>query len=218
MVLGEPDDSGRRRPVPKEGALFTLSVDTLLTATGELPDTEAFGPLMAIENGLVVTDEFGRTSHGKVFAGGDVVTGASTVVNAIARGRGAAGLISAELLGDDFNPLTDRKIVGISDINTAYFLHKQHIEMPSSAGVNAPNRFTEVHTGFATDEAQAEIERCFSCGVCDDCDNCFVFCPDVAISRKDGVYTIDYDYCKGCLICVQECPRGVISTQSEATT
>ena len=217
MELGEPDESGRRRPVPKEGAFFTLPVDTLLTATGELPDTEAFAPLMEIESGLVVTDEYGRTSHAKVFAGGDVVTGASTVVNAIARGRGAAGLIAAELLGGEFNPREHKKIVAISDINTAYFLHRKRTEMPHSQGIDGPDRFAEVNIGLGGDKLREEMERCFSCGVCDDCDNCFVFCPDVAISRKDGVYTIDYDYCKGCLICAQECPRGVISTQSEAS-
>jgi ferredoxin len=216
MELGPPDESGRRRPIPKEGAFFTLPADSLMTATGELPDTETFAPLMNIENGLVVTDEYGRTSHGKVFAGGDVVTGASTVVNAVARGRSAAQLISAELLGNEFNPAVHKKIVGISDINAAYFLHRGAAAMPHSEGINARDRFTEVHTGYNGDQLQQEIDRCLSCGVCDGCDNCYVFCPDVAISRRDGVYTIDYDYCKGCLICAQECPRGVISTESEA--
>jgi len=216
MELGEPDDTGRRRPVPKDGAFFTIPADTLLTATGELPDTAAFDRLMAIENGLIVTDEFGRTSHKKVFAGGDVVTGASTVVNAIARGRGAAELIAAELQGREFDPRVHKKVVAIADVNTAYFVHKKRTGMGHTAGKDAPDAFVEVNAGFTCDQVQDEMERCFSCGVCDGCDNCYVFCPDVAIQREDGVYTIDYDYCKGCLICVQECPRGVISTESEA--
>jgi len=70
--------------------------------------------------------------------------------------------------------------------------------------------------GLTCDQVQDEMSRCYSCGICDGCDNCYVFCPDVAITRKDGVYTIDFDYCKGCLICVQECPRGVFTTESEA--
>ena len=117
----------------------------------------------------------------------------------------------------EFNPREHKKIVAISDINTAYFLHRKRTEMPHLQGIDGPDRFTEVNIGLDGDKLREEMERCFSCGVCDDCDNCFVFCPDVAISRKDGVYTIDYDYCKGCLICAQECPRGVISTQSEAS-
>lgn len=214
MELGEPDESGRRRPIPKADAFFTLPVDTLLTATGELPDTVAFDRTMDVKNGLIVTDDFGRTSHRKVFAGGDVVTGASTVVNAIARGRGAAELISAQLEDREFDPSTHKKVVAIADVNTAYFVHKDRTAMPHR---DNHSTFEEVNTGFTRKEIQSEVERCFSCGVCDSCDNCYVFCPDVAITRENGVYTIDYDYCKGCLICVQECPRGVISTESEAS-
>ena len=88
--------------------------------------------------------------------------------------------------------------------------------MPQSEGLRASNPFMEVNAGLTCEQVQEEMSRCYSCGVCDGCDNCFVFCPDVAISRENGVYTIDYDYCKGCLICVQECPRDVLSTESEA--
>lgn len=214
MELGEPDDSGRRRPLPKEGAFFNLPADSLLTATGEMPDTDAFNKLMEVKWGLIVTDEYGRTSHRKVFAGGDVVTGASTVVNAVARGRGAAEVISSQLQDKEFNPKERKKVVAIADVNTAYFVHKQRTKMPHA---NEHKTFDEVNFGFSDKDVQAEVERCFSCGVCDGCDTCYVFCPDVAITRENGVYTIDYDYCKGCLICVQECPRGVISAESEAS-
>jgi Pyruvate/2-oxoacid:ferredoxin oxidoreductase delta subunit len=145
------------------------------------------------------------------------VTGASTVVNAIARGRAAAELIAAQLEDREFNPRTHKKVVAIADVNTAYFVHKQRTAMPHRhAAPGAPSTFDEVSAGLDPGQVKGEMDRCFSCGVCDGCDNCFVFCPDVAISRENGVYTIDYDYCKGCLICVQECPRGVLSTESEA--
>ncbi len=217
MELGEPDESGRRRPIPVEGRTFTLECDTLLGATGELPDTEAFSGLAELRGGLIVTDEFGRASRPRVYAGGDVVSGASTVVNAVARGRAAAQLIAAELTHRDFRPDGPRKVVAIADVNTAYFARTPRTPMRSSLDDGAkPDDFDEVHAGFTCDEVRQELERCFSCGVCDGCDNCYVFCPDVAISREDGVYTIDYDFCKGCLICVRECPRGVISTEREA--
>ncbi|MFQ5512131.1 MAG: NAD(P)-binding protein [Candidatus Krumholzibacteriia bacterium] len=214
MELGPPDDTGRKRPAPKAGAYFTLPVDSLLVAVGEIPDVESF---VSISNGLIVTDEFGKTSNDKVFAGGDVVTGASTVVNAVARGRSAAHLINAELTGGEFDPAGQRKVVAIADVNTAYFLHKKAVMMPRTDGVRDGETFTEVNTGLTCDQVQQELSRCYSCGVCDGCDNCWVFCPDVAISREDGVYTIDYDYCKGCLICVQECPRGVLTAEREAS-
>jgi len=216
MELGEPDDSGRRRPMPTD-AYFTLPADSLLVAAGELPVTDGFDRIAQIENGLIVTDEFGRTTHDKVFAGGDIVSGASTVVNAVARGRGAAELIAAKLRHEEFDPKTDKKVVAIADINSAYFLQKRRQSMRHADGAQSERPFDEVNIGLTCDQVQTEMDRCFSCGVCDGCDNCYVFCPDVAISRNgEGVYTIDYDFCKGCLICVQECPRGVISSESEA--
>jgi NADPH-dependent glutamate synthase beta subunit-like oxidoreductase/NAD-dependent dihydropyrimidine dehydrogenase PreA subunit len=216
MKLGAPDDSGRRRPVPKENAYFTMPTSSLLVAIGEQPDSEMFEKLVEIEWGLIVADEYGKTNNRKIFAGGDIVSGASTVVNAVARGRGAAELIHAQLTGTDFDPKTMKKVVAIADLNSAYFFHKDRALMGHSDGANADNPFVEVNTGLTCDQVQDELSRCYSCGVCDGCDNCYVFCPDVAISRQDGVYTIDYDYCKGCLICVQECPRGILSTESEA--
>jgi putative selenate reductase YgfK subunit len=214
MELGEPDESGRRRPVPKKDAFFTMGTDSLLVAIGEQPDSEVFSKLVDIEWGLIVADEYGKTSNQKIFAGGDIVSGASTVVNAVARGRGASELIEAQLTGADFDPKTSKKVVAIADLNTAYFLHKDRAALLKAD--RAGNPFVEVNTGLTCDQVQDELSRCYSCGVCDGCDNCYVFCPDVAISREDGVYTIDYDYCKGCLICVQECPRGILSTESEA--
>ncbi|MCK5617973.1 MAG: FAD-dependent oxidoreductase, partial [Candidatus Krumholzibacteria bacterium] len=216
MELGAPDDSGRRRPVPKKDAFFNMPVDSLLVSIGELPDSDIFESLVSIQNGLIVTDEYGKTSNQKIFAGGDVVTGASTVVNAVARGRGAAELIEAELTGAEFNPSTMKKVVAIADLNTAYFFHKDRVKMPHSEGAGGGKPFVEVNVGLTCDQVQDEMSRCYSCGICDGCDNCYVFCPDVAITRQDGVYTIDFDYCKGCLICVQECPRGVFTTESEA--
>jgi NADPH-dependent glutamate synthase beta subunit-like oxidoreductase/Pyruvate/2-oxoacid:ferredoxin oxidoreductase delta subunit len=216
MELGAPDDSGRRRPVPKADAFFTMQTSSLLVAIGEQPDSEVFEKLVEIEWGLIVADEYGKTNNKKMFAGGDIVSGASTVVNAVARGRGAAELIEAQLTGTDFDPKTMKRVVAIADLNSAYFFHKDRAVMGHSDGDKTGNPFVEVNTGLTCDQVQDELSRCYSCGVCDGCDNCYVFCPDVAISRKDGVYTIDYDYCKGCLICVQECPRGILSTESEA--
>jgi len=216
MELGAPDESGRRRPVPKEDAFFTIEADSLLVAIGEQPDSDTFEKLVDIKWGLIVADEYGKTSNQKIFAGGDIVSGASTVVNAVARGRGAAEVIEAQLTGSEFNPKTMKRVVAIADLNTAYFIHKERAAMSHSQATKSDDPFVEVNTGLTCAQVQEELSRCYSCGVCDGCDNCYVFCPDVAISHENGVYKIDYDYCKGCLICVQECPRGVLSTESEA--
>jgi 2-oxoacid:acceptor oxidoreductase delta subunit (pyruvate/2-ketoisovalerate family) len=215
MELGKPDESGRRRPVPKPGAFFTVKADNMLIAAGELPDTKIVEPLVEIKNGLIVADDYGRTSNKSFFAGGDIVTGAATVVDAVARGHAAADLIHAELSGGVFNPVEHKKIVTIADLNTAYFIHQRRVGMTSMAKTQAVGSFDEVNKGLTEQQLRKELGRCFSCGVCNSCDNCWVFCPDVAISREGGVYSIDYDYCKGCLICVEECPRSAISTEKE---
>lgn len=73
--------------------------------------------------------------------------------------------------------------------------------------------FDEVAAGLADGDAEYEAARCLSCGVCFECDNCWHFCPDAAVIKKTGSYEIDYDYCKGCGICAQECPCGHIDME-----
>ena len=74
--------------------------------------------------------------------------------------------------------------------------------------------------GLELEQALAETERCFSCGLCITCDNCLHYCPDLAIQRVDaadgGGYIVLTDYCKGCGICVKECPTGSMTMLEEA--
>jgi Pyruvate/2-oxoacid:ferredoxin oxidoreductase delta subunit len=75
----------------------------------------------------------------------------------------------------------------------------------------APERLAsgdEVQIGFGLEQALAEAERCFSCGTCIHCDNCVYYCPDLAVKRGQDGYVVLTDYCKGCGICVRECPTG----------
>jgi NADPH-dependent glutamate synthase beta subunit-like oxidoreductase len=216
MELGEPDESGRRRPVPIEGKLFTMEVDTLFTAIGEQADLGPFETIVDCEWNLVKTSgAFGQTSNPKVFAGGDAVTGAASVVEAIAAGREAAGRIERILCGVDDPVVEELRVVGIEDINTAYFNRSKRTLLPRIPAGEAVAGFKEIYTGFDSELLRREADRCFSCGVCNFCDNCWVFCPDVAIKRLENEYEINYDYCKGCLVCVTECPRGCFSTREE---
>jgi formate dehydrogenase major subunit len=215
MKLGEPDESGRRRPVPVEGSEYEIAGDSLLVAAGELSNAEAFGDVVEMSKGLVVTDDVGHTSDDRIFAGGDIVTGAATVIEAIARGRKAAKYIHARLSGVIAEIEGEKKVVSMSDINQAYFTPTQRVATAQVPLERMSDRFGEVKQGYTEEDVQREIGRCMSCGVCNSCDICWMFCPDAAISREDGVYTINYDYCKGCLICQHECPRGVISSERE---
>ena len=72
-----------------------------------------------------------------------------------------------------------------------------------------------LQAGFTDELLSSEADRCFSCGVCNYCDNCWIYCPDVAIARHEDEYEFLYDYCKGCLVCAFECPRNAISIREE---
>ena len=74
---------------------------------------------------------------------------------------------------------------------------------------------SEVQLGLDAQAALAEAARCFSCGTCTHCDNCVTYCPDFAVQPLDGGYTVLADYCKGCGVCVKECPTGSMTMQEE---
>jgi 2-oxoacid:acceptor oxidoreductase delta subunit (pyruvate/2-ketoisovalerate family) len=83
--------------------------------------------------------------------------------------------------------------------------------------VRRQSNFAEVQFGLDEQNALFEARRCLSCGNCFECDNCYGLCPDNAVIKLPlgGRYEFDYDYCKGCGICVQECPCGAIAMEPE---
>jgi len=133
----------------------------------------------------------------------------------------AAIAIDSYLQGRDMPPCEEierylkdrsRHMVTWEEINPNYFNLAQRIEPRGLAISERVQSFDEVYSGFSEAQALQEAQRCFSCGTCPSCDNCLVFCPDAAISRvAEGRYKINYDFCKGCGICVSECPRNAIS-------
>ncbi|MFQ6090650.1 MAG: 4Fe-4S binding protein, partial [Candidatus Bipolaricaulia bacterium] len=150
-----------------------------------------------------------------LFAGGDAATGAGTVIEAIASGRCGAEAIARRLEGLPTPEREEPVLVPFERINPAYFERDQRVPGAVLPVAERIKGLAEVERGYGREQGIAEAKRCFSCGVCDQCDNCITYCPDVAISRRGDEYEVDYDYCKGCGICAEECPRWVISLIEE---
>lgn len=211
MKLGEPDASGRRRPVPIPGSDFVLRADAVLKAVGEEPDLSFLAERLETSEGIVLTRSM--LERAGVFLGGDAQTGPSTVAQAMRSGKEAAQAIQRFLRGE-----RKPKAVKLEEalrVNFTYFTHAPRVPTPQLPVSERISNFAETKRAISTEQARAEAQRCFSCGVCNQCDNCWVFCPDAAIVRVNGSYEVNYDFCKGCGVCAEECPRSVISLVEE---
>jgi len=239
MNLSDPDASGRRRPVPVQGSEYTLAVDTVIPALGQEADLAFLDAGIRAADGLIAIDRAAATSLPRVFAGGDAATGAGTVAYAIGSGKRAALAIDRYLRGldtQDLPPLgehvrvaardVDSEIVTFEQINTAYFQEEPRTLQPQRPAAERVRDFREVNQGFSEGEAMGEARRCFSCGTCNHCDTCWLYCPDVCVQRCDpasprppgpsrSAYEFNYDYCKGCGVCAEECPREAIVMEEE---
>ncbi len=104
------------------------------------------------------------------------------------------------------------RVVRFEDLNPVYFTASEPTPTPALAAAErlAADPHTEVHPRAADEAIAREIERCFHCGRCTECDNCFIYCPDIAIAKQAGGFAFDLDYCKGCGLCRTECPRAAI--------
>jgi len=156
---------------------------------------------------------------GTVFVGGDVMRGPSMVVDALGDGKRAARDIDRVLSAEPLRPDDPVEVMPYEKLNTAYFRHAPRTEAPvAPAGARRTSQVTEVTLAYSREQALAEADRCMSCGVCNGCDNCYIVCPDVSVmrdTRQNGHYSIRTHYCKGCLVCVQECPTGCLEKVPE---
>jgi len=201
VELGPPDETGRRRPVVSDKR-EVLACDTVLLALGQSADTSKLPAGWELREGRVHRPGQPDT----VFAAGDLATGEGTVTHAIGDGRRAAGRAMLAL-GLDVAPFQrpDRAAaVPSTDIRFDHFARSAPAVERLVPSAERATGFGEVNHGL---EGPAEAHRCFSCGDCTRCDTCLVYCPEGIIRRKEGDYEVDYTFCKGCGICVAECPR-----------
>ena len=214
------DEHGAVTPRLTEGTEVEVPCDTILVAIGQVQVLNWL-PAGCTERGLVRADEYGRIPHpsGTVFTGGDVMRGPSMVVDALGDGKRAARDIDRVLSVEPLRPEDPVEVMPYEKLNTAYFRHAPRTEAPlAPAATRRASQVTEVTLAYSREQALAEADRCMSCGVCNGCDNCYIVCPDVSVmrdARENGHYSIRTHYCKGCLVCVQECPTGCLERVPE---
>ena len=219
----ERDETGAVRPFFTPGPARALDADSVLLALGQRTDLTALPPGIDSDRGLIAAGPDGATTSPRIFAGGDAASSWRTVTHAVGAGTRAARSIHARLSRGAAAPgaascwataMPDH-VVEFAEINLAYMKpagRAGHRRRPAAQRLRS---FAEARGGFDEDTARAETARCFTCGHCVGCDNCFIFCPDMAVSRADAGYRISVEHCKGCGLCVEECPRGALQMMSE---
>jgi heterodisulfide reductase subunit A len=197
MELGQPDSSGRRRPIPIEGSEFVLDVDMVIPAIGQIPDLGLMesGELQVTRWGTLVADpETQATGIPGVFAAGDAVSGPATAIEAIAAGKRAARSIHQYLLGEALTQRSGGLPVVPFEALDLRRAHRQEREvMPHLPLETRVGGFDEVELGFTQEQAVAEARRCLDCGVCSECRQCEIACQPQAIvhDMQDEIVELD---------------------------
>jgi heterodisulfide reductase subunit A-like polyferredoxin len=242
MKLGEPDESGRRRPVPIQGTEHTYEVDTVIPAIGQLAETSDLPSILLDERAHAISVDplTLETRIPGVFAGGDVVTGPASIIEAIGAGKRAAVSIDRYLNGKDLRAEREEEIEETTWVKDWERITKK------------PERYTTPHIDLGRQKASfeeadkllvtikalamSEARRCLECGPCSicleseglceadkavvdetlciGCNVCAVVCPSGAIKKNEmGVAQVDDDICKGCGTCSASCPERAITMQ-----
>jgi NADPH-dependent glutamate synthase beta subunit-like oxidoreductase len=244
-VAGE-DSRGRARVEPASGKTREMEVQHLFLAVGATTAAEWQDPpptgrgVLSLSNSVLVHEP----GHPVLIFGGDLAAETKSVVHAVASGKEAAvaldllfreGLeavrprlqaclvgggpsLSMEMYLGGSRFSRNHRIVQYDDLNTDHFRFAPRIVEPRLLREERVRSFAEIILKIGANLAIREAERCFNCGLCNDCNNCQLFCPDLAVicDRKAGSRSINYDYCKGCGLCVVECPRNAMVLEEEA--
>jgi 2-oxoacid:acceptor oxidoreductase delta subunit (pyruvate/2-ketoisovalerate family) len=211
------DEQGRPQPT---GRFETLEADTLILAVGQEVDTGFLAHVPGLEissDGVIQVDASMMTGRVGVFAGGDMVPAERTVTVATGHGKKAARHIDAYLRGCDYMKTTPNAVATYDRLNTWYYTDADKSRQPYLDLARRRAGFEEVVGGLDKDTALLEARRCLSCGNCFECDTCYGVCPDNAIIKlgPGQRYEVNYDYCKGCGLCAEECPCGAIDMVKE---
>ncbi len=239
-VAGEADESGRPKYTADSGSSVEIGIDSVILAIGQSVEALGFEGVPAGSD-TISTTNFLRIGKDKYFAGGDAVPGPRRVCDAVGSGKLAALSIHSTLSGSDMKsiwPLVQLgdgitfsmraffrgdtspdprlgKPVQPEEVKPDRFTISPSPQPPKLAPERAVEGFDEVSGKLDRNQVKEAAERCFSCGTCTKCDICRDFCPDMSVRKLPDGYEYNYDYCKGCAICAEECPRGVIHLEAE---
>jgi heterodisulfide reductase subunit A-like polyferredoxin len=189
MELGEPDASGRRRPIPIQGSDFFFEVDTIIPAIGQTPDL-SFLKGMEVETtpqGTIKVDPITlRTSKEGVFAGGDAVSGPWIAIEAVAAGREAAISIDRYLRGQDLYEGREKAKLEKARFEEIYASQPKALRerMERIPPEERRKTFLEVKKGFTEEQAKREALRCLNCGLCSECLQCVAVCKAGAVNHQ----------------------------------
>jgi NADPH-dependent glutamate synthase beta subunit-like oxidoreductase len=240
------DQEGRFSPSFDERITMRREADWVIAAIGQTAELSFLqgSSLEGVkgEGTLSVRGQTLETHHRGLFAGGDLVTGPRSVVEAIAAGKRAALAIHLHtqgvgfdgewhkiLLGDGpsfsiealFHPpaaLDPHTVVRFEDLEPLFLDHRDRVATPLLETEERKRNFHEIVQTLSPDDAVIEATRCFFCGLCTGCDRCFLYCPEVCLKPPEEgqvKYQADPEYCKGCEVCASVCPRGVMAMGEE---
>jgi len=205
------DEKGFPQPT---GQTETLAADSVVLALGQDVDLSLLDgvPGLEMKDGVVQVGADMMTGHAGIFAGGDMVPAERTVTVAIGHGKKAARHIDAWLRGERYAPPPRHEPAAFEQLNAWYYADAPKTVSPVLDIARRQSTFDEVVKGLDESTALYEARRCLSCGNCFECDNCYGVCPDNAVIKlgPGKRFKFNYDYCKGCGVCVAECPCGAI--------
>jgi len=195
MELGEPDESGRRRPVPIPGTEFIIDVDAVVPAIGQETDwaclTDECACTLSDWGTMNVDPVTLQSDDPDIFAGGDAVSGPRSVVEAVYAGREAAVSIDRFVQGKDLYEGRKNELKAVTDIPFNGIPHALRERMLCLPAAERKDNFQEVQLGFHENQSLSEADRCLGCGICSECYQCIDVCMAEAIDHNESGHVME---------------------------
>jgi NADPH-dependent glutamate synthase beta subunit-like oxidoreductase/NAD-dependent dihydropyrimidine dehydrogenase PreA subunit len=241
MKVSTTPSNGRARVVPDGNRTETLQVDHILTAIGAEP-AESWQSVPGDAQASLNLSHC-RLIHADIpiAYGGDLTNRVKSVADAVASGKqaaialdtyfksgwnaigkvvsgcqvGSGPAVSMAIYLDEARKNRNPHLVAYGEINTDYFKSEPRTNPPILSADDRIRSFVPVEATFSKRAALGESRRCFNCGICNACDYCRLYCPEMSVIMNNTGRSIDLDYCKGCGLCVAECPRNAMALKEE---